>query len=331
MKITDQSREILHMDGLDRIERAGRSCYKSEDKIRCTVEDGEWPSHCTGFIYGCDNGYCSTHSSSKFVRQLIKRGHEAMLEHGSATVKFITNRGVTQELVRHRIAAFGQESTWYVNYGGKETEFIRPVWCLDNILGVWDDGRMQEEAEYAPFILACYGSARSYQDLIEEGWRPEQAREVLPNALKTEIVVTANYREWRHIFKLRALGTTGKPHPQMQALMLPVLEEFKAKLPAMFEDLNLRSTYQDQEVGTLHRSVLSVHCKRGGSMIEMIGISVQVKVETDRALLVNDGVREAWIPKSQIDTGVDDGCYDLNGKVYTVEMSEWLAKEKGFI
>lgn len=199
MKIIEQSHEILHMDGLDLIERAGRTCYKSEENI-------------------------TEGSAPRFVKMLIRRGHEAMIEHGSATVKFITNRGVTHELVRHRVASFGQESTRYVNYGGKEMEFIRPVWSEDEG-GMLTWGRAMRYAEVA------------YQDLLDLGWRPEQAREVLPNSLKTEIVVTANYREWRHIFKLRALGTTGKPHPQMQALMLPVLEEFKAKLPALFGDL----------------------------------------------------------------------------------------------
>lgn len=199
MKIIEQSHEILHMDGLDLIERAGRTCYKSEENI-------------------------TEGSAPRFVKMLIRRGHEAMIEHGSATVKFITNRGVTHELVRHRVASFGQESTRYVNYGGKEMEFIRPVWSEDEG-GMLTWGRAMRYAEVA------------YQDLLDLGWRPEQAREVLPNSLKTEIVVTANYREWRHIFKLRAIGTTGKPHPQMQALMLPVLEAFKGKLPALFGDL----------------------------------------------------------------------------------------------
>ena len=200
MKIIDQSHEILHMDGLDLIERAGRTCYKSEENI-------------------------TEGSAPRFVRMLIRRGHEAMIEHGSATVKFITNRGVTHELVRHRVASFGQESTRYVNYGGQEMEFIRPVWLLygEDGFGPWFDSMVEAELTYGT--------------LIDIGWRPEQAREVLPNSLKTEIVVTANYREWRHIFKLRALGTTGKTHPQMQALMLPALEEFKDKLPALFGDL----------------------------------------------------------------------------------------------
>ena len=221
MKIIEQSHEILRMDGSDLIERAGRTCYKSEDKIGCADETVRKNGQCFS-PEGCCG--CPSHSSARFVRMLIKRGHEAMLEHGGATVRFVTNRGVTHELVRHRVASFGQESTRYVNYGGKELVFIRPVWTdfyMDK-LG-WEEAMRNAE--------------HSYKKLIEYGWRPEQAREVLPNSLKTEIVVTANYREWRHILKLRAIGTTGKPHPQMQALMLPLLKEFKTKMPAMFGDL----------------------------------------------------------------------------------------------
>jgi thymidylate synthase (FAD) len=200
MIIIEQSHEILHMDDIKRIEIAGRTCYKSEDKI-------------TG------------NSANKFCKMLIKRGHEAMLEHASASVKFITNRGITQELVRHRVASFGQESTRYVNYGGDDIVFIRPVWMNNEDKGLY------------AFTVACERAENGYKELIFCGWRPEQAREVLPNSLKTEIVVTANFREWRHIFKLRAIGTTGKPHPQMQALMMPVLEGFANKCPAIFGDL----------------------------------------------------------------------------------------------
>ena len=215
MKIIEQYHEILHLDGIDRIERAARTCYKSEDKIT----DG---------------------SAAKMVRQLIKRGHHAMLEHGSATVRFVTNRGVTHELVRHRMASFGQESTRYVSYGGKETEFIRPVWCdaqtIENLLNGHGGGTTAEEF----FLLSCLDSEAYYRRLLSDfGWRPEQAREVLPNSLKTEIVVTANYREWMWIFQLRAIGTTGRPHPQMQALMAPLLEEFKSRVPAVFDDLEV--------------------------------------------------------------------------------------------
>ncbi len=213
MIIVEQSHEILHMDGLERIERAGRTCYKSEDKI-------------------------TDESAPQFAQMLIKRGHEAMIEHGGATVKFITNRGVTHELVRHRLCAFGQESTRYVNYGGSDIAFIRPVWCDESVLGLHsEEYEAQGDDATNTWLNSMWNLEKAYNRLLLEGWRPEQAREVLPNSLKTEIVVTANYREWRHIFKLRAIGTTGKPHPQMQALMLPVLEEFKAKLPAIFGDL----------------------------------------------------------------------------------------------
>lgn len=245
MKIIDQYHETLHMDGIDRIERAGRTCYKSEDKMGCTQPAGECDYTFDAAASVCRN--CGSNSAPRFVRMLIKRGHEAMLEHGSATVKFITNRGVTHELVRHRVTSFGQESTRYVKYDG-EMEFIRPVWCQEAILGTWredeewwsgNNGRLSAADE--DFCSACWEAETSYKFLLDQGWRPEQAREVLPSSLKTEIVVTANYREWRHILKLRAIGTTGRPHPQMQALMLPVLEEFKHRLPALFGDLEVKS------------------------------------------------------------------------------------------
>ena len=227
MKIIDQSHEILHMDDTGRIEQAGRTCYKSEDKMGCAQPVGECDYTFDAAASVCRN--CGSNSAPRFVKMLIKRGHEAMLEHGSATVKFVTNRGVTHELVRHRVASFGQESTRYVNYGGSDIAFIRPVWIDSKPLGrrFWK--------------AAMRVSEWAYKALIGVGWQAEEAREVLPNSLKTEIVVTANYREWRHIFKLRAIGTTGKPHPQMQALMLPVLEEFKEKLPALFGDLEVKS------------------------------------------------------------------------------------------
>lgn len=241
MKVVDQSFEIIEMSGLRVIEIAGRSCYKSEHKIGCTLED---PNDCprANSWSGCDGTLCTNHSSHRFVKQIIKMGHEAMLEHGSATVKFITNRGVTHELVRHRLAAFGQESTRYVNYGGKDIEFIRPVWCHSRVLEaqfvpprmVFADGTTHEEEI---FVCSCLNAEKDYEQLLDHGWRPEQAREVLTNALKTEIVVTANFRQIRHILRLRAVGTTGKPHPQMQALMLPLLRELYTMVPCLFEDI----------------------------------------------------------------------------------------------
>lgn len=230
------------MDSIARIEIAGRTCYKSEDKIGCTqpeMPDGWCRKWNPNSVTTCADTNCSEHSSNKFARMLIKKGHEAMIEHGSASVKFITNRGVSHEIVRHRLPSYGQESTRYVNYGGEDMAFIRPVWCDDSILGTFDIATRPGHPDDATntWCNTMANLESEYNRLLLEGWRPEQAREVLPNSLKTEIVVTANFREWRHIFKLRAIGTTGKPHPQMQALMLPVLEEFAERCPAVFGGL----------------------------------------------------------------------------------------------
>lgn len=199
MKIIDQSWEWVQKphNPLEVIERAGRTCYKSES---CISED----------------------SARKFAQMIIKRGHESVIEHASASVLFITNRGVTHELVRHRIASFSQESTRYVKYDG-EMEFIRPVWLKDTGIqrGNWE--------------MAMYESQTYYTKLIECGWRPEQAREVLPNSLKTEIVVTANLREWKHIFMLR---TSKAAHPQIRGLMIDCLKGFKENIPVIFDNIN---------------------------------------------------------------------------------------------
>ena len=172
---------------LEIIEKAGRTCYKSEDKI--------------------DAG-----TSEKFARMLLRHGHGSVIEHAVASVRFITNRGVTHELVRHRIASFSQESTRYVRYDG-QMEFIQPVWWQS-----WSD------AEKNAWENAMQTAEKTYQLLLKSGSRPEQAREVLPNSLKTEIVMTANLREWIHVFNLRC----GKAsHPQIRALMLDCKQGFK--------------------------------------------------------------------------------------------------------
>jgi len=177
------------------IELAGRTCYKSEARA-----DDE--------------------SAARFCRMLLRRGHESVMEHVSASVRFITNRSITHELVRHRLASFSQESTRYVDYQD-EMEFIQPVW-----LDAHSEG---------PFLRTCESAEVAYRIFRKiMGWRPEQAREVLPNALKTEIVMTANLREWRHVFKLR---TSKAAHPQMRALMLSCLEGFKREIPVLFDDI----------------------------------------------------------------------------------------------
>lgn len=199
MKIVKPSYEILTpIDGdyiLRFIERVGRVCYKSEGKIT-------------------DN------SAPKFVAGLIKRGHEAMLEHYSLTVKFTVDRGISHEIVRHRLASFAQESTRYCKYSG-DVEVIAPLGYEDN--AAWDTG----------VDVACY----AYQNMIDDGVPPEIARGTLPTALKTELVMTANLREWRHFFKLRAEGTTGRPHPQMLQVTVPLLRELQQQIPIVFDDI----------------------------------------------------------------------------------------------
>lgn len=210
MKIVEPKYEILTdiseggIKELQQIERVARVCYKSEDKI---TPDGE--------------------SAKKLVGFLVKQGHEAMLEHSQLSVLFTCDRGIANELVRHRIASFAQESTRYCNYSkekfGGELSFIRPYYIDD----------LSEEACDA-ISNSCLWAEKLYLQLIKDGLRPEQARCVLPLCLKTEIVVTANYREWRNIFKLR---TPVAAHPQMRELMCPLLLEVQKKIPVVFDDI----------------------------------------------------------------------------------------------
>ncbi len=199
MKIIDQGHEIISLPDnlLQVIETAGRTCYKSEDKI-------------------------TPDSAAGFVQRMRDRGHHAMIEFADIIVRFTTNRGVTHELVRHRLFSFAQESTRYVRYDGK-MEFIRPCW--------WEDSSHEQRAIWE---TAMGETETRYLELLKSGWRPEQAREVLPNSLKTEIVVKGNIREWRHMFALRC---SKKAHPQIRALMLPLLAKLQKRLPVVFDDL----------------------------------------------------------------------------------------------
>lgn len=208
MKIINAGFQILSdingMEMLKNIEYIARTCYKSEDMM-------------------------TDLSAVKMVESLIDRGHEAMLEHEKISVKFIVDRGVSHEIVRHRVASYAQESTRYCNYSkdkfGNELTFISP--CF------WS----RCSREYEEWYAAMNSAEDIYFELINWGVTPEQARTVLPNSIKTEIVMTANLREWRHFFKLRAIGTTGKPHPQMLEVTVPLLAEFKALIPVVFDDL----------------------------------------------------------------------------------------------
>jgi thymidylate synthase (FAD) len=204
MKIIPAGYEILtDIDGLDvlkHIERVGRVCYKSEGKI---TDD----------------------SCILFVRTLINKGHEAMLEHYSFSVKFTCDRGISHEIVRHRLFSFAQESTRYCNYGnrGGEITVIRPFFF---------DGAYR--SKQLVWEQACIEAEADYLLLLEKGASPQEARSVLPNSLKTEIIVTGNLREWRHFLKLR---TASVAHPQMREITQPLLRELKLLIPEVFDDI----------------------------------------------------------------------------------------------
>lgn len=186
---------------LTRLERYARVCYKSEDRM------GE-------------------RSNPGFLKNLLKRGHESIIEHEKATVLFVTDRGVTHELVRHRIAAYSQESTRYCSYNkdkfGNEITVIEPFFYND-----WPDARVLWEE-------ACLTAEKVYMALLATGSSPQEARSVLPNSLKTEIVVTYNLREWRHFFRLRCDAAA---HPQMRQVAIPLLLHFQRALPDLFNDI----------------------------------------------------------------------------------------------
>ncbi len=205
MKVIQQSYEILtdlsdQIKILKDIERAGRVCYKSENNI---TDD----------------------SCIKFCKMLCERGHEAMLEHTQLSVKFIVDRGISHEIVRHRLFSFAQESTRYCNYSkdkfGNEIKVISPGDCLDPVTyHIWHE--------------TCMVAEHAYFGLLANGAKPEIARGVLPTSLATEIVVTGNIREWRHFFRLRC---DSRAHPQMVSISRKLLDDLKSKIPVLFDDI----------------------------------------------------------------------------------------------
>ncbi len=202
---------------LKRIELAGRTCYKSEDRI---TED----------------------SALKFVKAILTRNHESVIEHESISVRFICDRGVSHEIVRHRLASYSQESTRYVNYEKKGVAVVIPPWI--NLMPTSFDTRENLEKcivalstidkAAATWLLAMKCAEESYLQTMEFGWKPEQARSILPNSLKTEIVTTMNLRSWRHFFELR---TARAAHPQMREIAVPLLEEFQRRIPIIFDGI----------------------------------------------------------------------------------------------
>lgn len=183
------------------LESYARVCYKSENNV-------------------------SENSAERLLRNILRSGHESVIEHEKITVKVVCDRGVTHEIVRHRLASYSQESTRYCNYSkdkfGNELTFIKPCfWSEDSVsYKLWEQ-QMQD-------VEKCY------LKLMENGAKPEEARSILPNSLKTEIIITMDLREWRHFFILR---TSSKSHPQMREIAIPMLKKFAEMLPVIFEDI----------------------------------------------------------------------------------------------
>lgn len=195
---------ITPVDGaaiLKHLELCGRVCYKSEEKI-------------------------SEDSAQKFLKNIINRGHEAVLEHFSFTVKFICDRGVSHEIVRHRLASYCQESTRYCNYSkdsfGSEITVIKPLFLKEGTNG-WDSWKR-----------SCEVAETEYFNLLDFGCTAQEARSVLPNSLKTEVVMTADIREWRHFLKLRCSPAA---HPQMREVALILLDKVRSRIPVLFDDI----------------------------------------------------------------------------------------------
>ena len=205
MKIIEPGVELVNpvseKTAMLHLEMCGRVCYKSEDK---TSED----------------------SAETFLRGIIKRGHEAVLEHINATIKFTCDRGVSHELVRHRMASYCQESTRYCNYSnkkfGRSVAVIEPAYLRD------------DPDAYMVWQSACNLAESAYFTLLDLGRTPQEARAVLPNSLKTEVMMTANIREWRHFLKLRCAPAS---HPQMREVALMALDALHEQYPVLFEDI----------------------------------------------------------------------------------------------
>lgn len=192
---------LSRKDLYTQIELAGRVCYKSEDKITDDSAEG-------------------------FIRRVLNRGHEAVIEHASISLKVVCDRGVTHEIVRHRIASYCQESTRYCNYSqdkfGQQISVIEPLY-LD-----------KSSIAYKIWCCACANAENAYFSMLSSGCSPQEARAVLPNSLKTEIVITMNPREWRHFFTLRCAPAA---HPQMRQVALMALEVMHTMYPVLFEDI----------------------------------------------------------------------------------------------
>lgn len=198
---------------LPRLERCSRICYKSEDKM-----SGEY--------------------NPRYLMDKVHKGHESVIEHEKATVLFIIDRGISHEIVRHRIGSYSQESTRYCNYSqnkfGNEIAVIEPYYYLN------------ESAAYQLWEESCRTAEKNYMALLAMGSTAQEARSILPTCLKTEIAVTFNIREWRHFFNLRCSTAA---HPQMRQVAIPLLLYFRSRLPVLFEDIQYDEGFPTQFYG----------------------------------------------------------------------------------
>ena len=213
MKVIQTSYEILTdlsdpIKILKDIERAGRVCYKSENNI---TDDS-----------------CIT-----FCKNIIASGHEAVVEHSQLSVRFTVDRAIANELVRHRLASYCQESSRYCNYSKdkfyNEIKVIEPEELLP-----------RNSTDYNIWWMSCKNAEESYMAMISNGVKPEIARSVLPLSTATEIIMTANIREWRNVLKLRSPHNM-RAHPQMRSICDRLLTELKSKIPVLFDDIGTSS------------------------------------------------------------------------------------------
>ena len=202
MKISGQSVSVIWVtpDPEKAIEQAGRTCYKSEDKI-------------------------TDSTAARFAEQMTTTGHHAMIEHASASLRIVTDRGISHEIVRHRLASYAQESTRYCNYSGDKFANGITVICPSG---------MEKSPHYEAWYAACELSESTYLSMVHHGVKPEIARSVLPTCLKTEIVMTANFREWRHFIRLRG---SKAGHPQIKTIARDCLNLLMGYAPNVFGDL----------------------------------------------------------------------------------------------
>jgi thymidylate synthase (FAD) len=222
MILLRQSHEILDItnEPTRLIERAARTCYKSEHLI------------CEG-------------SDLDLIKKLIKRGHEAMLEFANMTVEFVTDRAISNELTRHRICSFAQSSTRYIKYSD-HVPFIIPEEyeaILAGIYGPFDEFFYQKfdylSSDEHLYLWNYKQLEDIYTSALKMGYSAQRARDALPLSTATTLVASANFREWRHIFKLRC---SKKAHPRMRALMIPLVKECQEKIPLIFDDIKVDCT-----------------------------------------------------------------------------------------